>query len=72
MKPGDLIHVKYFYHNGNFVPTGGTFVPTLGIVLDINPNLAGKFLRIRLLRSSGDVRDFTSDRGGCEVICEGR
>lgn len=72
MKAGDLIRVKYFYRNGNFVPTGGTFVPTLGIVLDISPNLAGQFLRIRLLRSSGDVREFTSDRGGCEVISEPR
>lgn len=71
MRAGDLIRVKYFYHNGNFVPTGGTFVPTLGIVLDFSPNLAGKFLRIRLLRSSGDVREFTSDNGGYEVISEG-
>jgi len=64
MNPGDLIQLK-------FLSLEGTFKPALGTVLEVLPNPTREFLRIRMLFTSGDVREITLAPDGYEVINEG-
>ena len=65
MNPGDLIQLK-------FLSLEGTFKPVLATVLEVLPNPTREFVRIRMLCSSGEVREITLAPDGYEVICEGR
>lgn len=65
MNPGDLIRI-------DLLVLGGSTGPTLGTVLEIIPNPAGKFERIRMLCSSGEVREIITSPHGYEVISEPR
>lgn len=64
MNPGDLIRI-------DLLGLGGTKL-VLGTVLEVIPNPAGKFERIRMLFTSGEVREIITSPDGYEVICEGR
>ena len=64
MNPGDLIRIK-------MLSLGGTFKPALGTVLEVLPNPAGKFERIRMLFTSGEVKEIITSPDGYEVIREG-
>ena len=61
MKPGDLIRI-------NLLALGGTIGPALGTVLEVLPNTVGQFERIRMLCSSGEVKEIITSPDGYEVI----